>query len=63
MASTKEQLRELIERLPDDCTVEDVQYHLYVQQKVERVCLADVRTGRVLSHEEVERRMAKWTDK
>ncbi len=43
--------------------MEDVQYHLYLQQKVERVCLADVRTGRVLSHEEVERRMAKWTDK
>ena len=62
MASTKEQLREWIERLPDDCTVEDVQYHLYVQQKVERG-LADARTGRVLSHEEVERRMAKWTDK
>ncbi|MHB1612014.1 MAG: hypothetical protein ACYCT0_10040, partial [Sulfobacillus sp.] len=62
MASTKEQLRELIERLPDDCTVEDVQYHLYVQQKVERG-LADMRAGRVLSHEEVERRMAKWTDK
>ena len=62
MASTKEQLRELIERLPDDCTVEDVQYHLYVQQKVERG-LEDMRAGRVLSHEEVERRMAKWTDK
>ncbi len=62
MASTKEQLRELIERLPDDCTVEDVQYHLYVQQKVERG-VEDVRAGRVLSHEEVERRMAKWTDK
>ncbi len=62
MASTKEQLRELIERLPDDCTVEDVQYHLYVQQKVERG-LKDVRAGRVLSHEEVERQMAKWTDK
>ena len=62
MASTKEQLRELIERLPDDCTVEDVQYHLYVQQKVERG-LEDVRAGRVLSQDEVERPMSKWTDK
>ncbi len=62
MASTKEQLRELIERLPDDCTVEEVQYHLYVQQKVERG-LQEVRDGRVLSQEAVERRMAKWTDK
>lgn len=62
MASTKEQLRELIERLPDDCTLEDVQYHLYVQQKVARG-LEDVRHGRVLSQQEVERRMAKWIDK
>ena len=62
MASTKEQLRELIERLPDDCTLEDVQYHLYVKQKVERG-MADVRQGRVLSQEEVERRMAKWIEK
>jgi len=62
LTSTKEQLRELIERLPDDCTLEDVQYHLYVQQKVGRG-LEDVRHGRLLSQEEVERRMAKWTDK
>ena len=62
MASTKEQLRELIERLPDDCTVKNVQYRLYVQQKVERG-LEDVRAGQVLNHEEVERQMAKWTEK
>jgi predicted transcriptional regulator len=62
LASTKEQLRELIEHLPDDCTLEDVQYHLYVQQKVGRG-LEDVRHGRVLSQEEVERRMTKWTNK
>lgn len=62
MTSTKEQLRELIERLPDDCTLEDVQYHLYVQQKV-GWGLEDVRHGRLLSQEEVERQMAKWTDK
>lgn len=62
MASTKEQLRELIERLPDDCTLEDAQYHLYVQQKVERG-QENVRQGRVLGQQEVERRMAKWIDK
>ena len=63
MASTKEQLRELIERLPDDCTVKNVQYRLYVQQKVERG-LEDVRAGQVLNHEEVKRQMDRkvnWT--
>jgi hypothetical protein len=61
MASPKEQIRESIERLPDDCTLEDVQYHLYVQQKVERG-LDDVRRDRVLSQQEVKRRMAQWID-
>jgi predicted transcriptional regulator len=61
MATTKEQLRALIERLPDDCTLEDVQYHLYVQQKVGRG-LEDVRHGRLLSQQEVERRMARWIE-
>ncbi len=59
MATTKEQLRDLIDRLPDDCTLEDAQYHLYVQQKVERG-LADARGGRGMTQQEVERRMAKW---
>ena len=59
MATAKEQLRDLIERLPDDCTLEDVQYHLYVQQKVERA-LDDVRQRRGVTQHEVERRMAKW---
>lgn len=53
------QLRELIERLPDDCTLEDVQYHLYVRQKVDRG-LDDVRRGWGLTPHEVERRMATW---
>ena len=62
MADAKEQLRELIERLPDDCTPEDVQYHLYVRQKIERG-LEDIRQGRVFSQQEVERRMATWLER
>ena len=31
----KEQAIELIRTLPDDCTLEDIQYHLYVRAKVE----------------------------
>jgi predicted transcriptional regulator len=38
---------------------EDIQYHIFVQRKVE-AGLADVEPGRVLSSEEVERRMEKW---
>lgn len=62
MSTAKEYLRALLEWLPDDCTFEDVQYHLYVQQKIERG-LADIQEGRVLSQEDAERSMAKWLDK
>ena len=48
----KRTVRELLDRLPDDCTLEDVLYHLYVLQSVARG-RADVEAGRVLTHEEV----------
>jgi len=56
----KEAVRALLDRLPDDCSVEDVLYHLYVLQAVERG-QADVAAGRTIPHEEVERVMRrKW---
>lgn len=59
MASPKQVVQEILETLPDDCSLEDIQYHLYVRQKVEAGMHA-AREGRVVSQEEVERRMAKW---
>jgi predicted transcriptional regulator len=57
---TKARVRELLDRLPDDCTIEDVQYHLYVLDKIDQG-LADIEAGRTFSHEEVARRLrAKW---
>jgi len=49
---TKETVRALLERLPDDCTIDDVLYHLYVVQEVERG-RADVAAGRVIPHAQV----------
>ncbi|MBA2356116.1 MAG: hypothetical protein H0V80_15815 [Acidobacteria bacterium] len=50
--TTKDQVRALLERLPDDVTLEDVQYHLYVAQAVERG-EADKAAGRVIPHAQV----------
>lgn len=36
MSTTKEQVQSLLQQLPDDCTIEDIQYHLYVIEKVRR---------------------------
>jgi len=60
MASAKEEVRKLLDQIPDDSSFEDIQYHIYVREKVERG-LKDVEQGRVLSQEEIEHRMLKWT--
>ena len=56
----KQVVRALLDRLPDNCSVEDVLYHLYVLQAVERG-QADAAAGRTIPHEEVGRAMRrKW---
>ena len=34
MATAKEEVEELLGKLPNDCSLEDIQYHLYVLEKV-----------------------------
>jgi len=51
----------LLERLPEDASLEDIQYHIYMRQKIEHG-LEDEEAGRTLSEEEFDRRMAKWLE-
>ncbi len=62
MGKPKDEVRHLLDDLPEDATYEDIQYHIYVRQAIENG-LAAVERGDVISHEEVERRMAKWLGK
>ena len=61
MGTAKEEVLRMVARLPDESSFEDIQYHIYVREKVERG-LRDVEEGRVLSQDEVERRMARWLE-
>lgn len=54
MLTAKQRVITLLKQLPDDCTLEDIQYHLYVMQKIENG-LEDKKAGRTLSQDEVER--------
>ena len=54
----KQAVRDLLDRMPDDCSLEDVQYHLYVLQSIERG-REDVEAGRTMSHEDVARELRK----
>ena len=62
MQTAKQEVQQLLEELPDDATLEDIQYHLYVKQKIAQG-LADVAATRVLSQDEIELRFAKWLGK
>jgi hypothetical protein len=59
MSTAKQDVERLLEKLPDDCSLEDVQYHLYVLEKVRRG-LEDARVNGTLSQEELEARLSKW---
>ena len=51
----------LLGTLPDDASIEDIQYHLYVLQKI-RAGDEAARAGNVLTHEEVIRELAGWLE-
>jgi hypothetical protein len=60
--TAKNEIQSLIQKLPDDCTYEDIQYHLYVIEKLRKGIERAEREG-VVSQEEVEGRFGQWTSK
>jgi len=56
MPSAKDAARNIIDRLPDQATWEDIMYELYVKQKIE-AGLKAVEEGRTIPHEEMKRRL------
>ncbi|MEP6887212.1 MAG: hypothetical protein ABI945_02710 [Nitrospirales bacterium] len=36
MGTPKEEVKRLLDQIPDDSTFEDIQYHIYVREKIER---------------------------
>ena len=59
MSTAKEEVHALLNKLPDDCSLEDIQYHLYVIEKVRNGLDAADAQGAV-PQEEVEERLGKW---
>ncbi|WP_163969644.1 hypothetical protein [Oceanobacillus halotolerans] len=55
----KDEIKKLIDHLPNDCSIEDIQYTLYVRSKIEKG-LDDLEKGNIVSHKEMEKRMDKW---
>ena len=59
MVAVKQKAQEMIQNLPNNCTYEDIQYHLYVVEKVKNG-INRAESGETSSHEKAKQRMAKW---
>ena len=55
----KEQTREVLDNLPEDATLNDILYALYVRARAEQG-LQEIRDGKGIPHEEVKREFQKW---
>ena len=59
MSTPKAEVAAMLETLPDDSSFEDIQYHLYVLEKVNRG-IERAETEGVVSHEDAKIRLGKW---
>ena len=62
MVTAKQEVESLLSKLPDDCSLEDIQYHLYVIEKVRQGLDAADSQG-TISRDEAERQLDKWLTK
>ncbi|MNI09710.1 hypothetical protein D3C73_627950 [compost metagenome] len=58
----KDDVKQMIDKLPENCSIEDIQYTLYVRSKIEKG-QKDIDEGNLLDHNEVKSRMDKWLDR
>ncbi len=62
-SNLKEEIIDLIKRLPEDATIDDIMYHLYVKKKI-LAGIKDLEQGKVIAHEKVmenaKERLEQW---
>ncbi|MDZ4277958.1 MAG: hypothetical protein U1B78_02345 [Dehalococcoidia bacterium] len=57
--NTKQAALKIIDRLPDDASLEEIMYELFFRERVDRG-LRELTKGKTVSHEEVRRSAARW---
>jgi predicted transcriptional regulator len=62
MLTAKEEVRKMLDGLPDTVSFEDIQYHIYVREKIERG-LQDIRDGKTATEAEANARFSQWTNR
>ena len=59
MQIAKQQVASMLQKLPDDCSLEDIQYHLYVIEKIKNGVERAESEG-VVSQQDAEKHLVKW---
>ena len=59
MHTAKQEVETMLQHLPEESTLEDIQYHLYVLEKIKRG-QTDIADGRRCSHKQAKERLSKW---
>lgn len=62
MVTAKQEVETLLSKLPDDCSLEDIQYHLYVIEKIRHGLEAAGADG-AIPQDDAERQLDKWLTK
>ena len=62
MNTAKDEIRAILDKLPDDCELEDIQYHLYVAEKIHSGIDRAEKEG-TISQDEAEKRFKEWISK
>ncbi len=57
--SSKDKVLNFIKSLPDDLTVEEITYRLYVNERIIKA-QQQIKVGNFLTHEDAKERMKKW---
>ncbi len=62
-SNLKEEIIDLIKKLPEDATIDDIMYHLYVKKKI-LTGIKDIEQCNVIPHEQimetVKKRLEQW---
>jgi len=62
-SNLKEEIIDLIKKLPPDVTIDDIMYHLYVKKKI-LAGIKDIEQDNVIPHEQViknaKKRLEQW---
>lgn len=62
MDTAKNEVRKLLDHLPDDASFEDIQYQVYLLDEIRRGS-GEIERGEGLDHEDVKRRLSRWLEK